>query len=87
VTSLTAFEAGAFSLCFISVGVLLTSFECGFEALDDKRHLIFIESDSLHLMEELSVQSDLTYTEYLIKILDTLTRVTRNKVIKMCKVQ
>jgi hypothetical protein len=39
------------------------------------------------LMEELSVLSDLTYTEYPIKILNTLTRVTRNKVIKMCKVQ
>jgi hypothetical protein len=39
------------------------------------------------LMEELGVQGDLTYTEYPIKILDTLTRVTRNKVIKMCKVQ
>jgi hypothetical protein len=38
-------------------------------------------------MEELSVQGDLTYTEYPIKILDTLTRVTRNKVIKVCKVQ
>jgi hypothetical protein len=38
-------------------------------------------------MEELSVQGDSTYTEYPIKILDTLTRVTRNKVIKMCKVQ
>jgi hypothetical protein len=38
-------------------------------------------------MEELSVQGDLTYTEYPIKIFDTLTRVTRNKVIKMCKVQ
>jgi hypothetical protein len=38
-------------------------------------------------MEELSVQGDLTYTEYPIKILDILTRVTRNKVIKMCKVQ
>jgi hypothetical protein len=38
-------------------------------------------------MEELSVQGDLTYTEYPIKILDTLTRVTRNKVIKMFKVQ
>jgi hypothetical protein len=37
-------------------------------------------------MEELSVQGDLTYTEYLIKILDTLTRFTRNKVIKMCNV-
>jgi hypothetical protein len=39
------------------------------------------------LMEELSVQGDLTYTEYPIKILDILTQVTRNKVIKMCKVQ
>jgi hypothetical protein len=38
-------------------------------------------------MEELSVRGDLTYTEYLVKTLDTLTRVTRNKVIKMCKVQ
>jgi hypothetical protein len=38
-------------------------------------------------MEDLSVQEDLTYTEYPIKILDTLTRVTRNKVIKVCKVQ
>jgi hypothetical protein len=38
-------------------------------------------------MEELSVQGDLTYTEYPMKTLDTLTRVTRNKVIKMCKVQ
>jgi hypothetical protein len=38
-------------------------------------------------MEDLSVQDDLTYTKYPIKILDTLTRVTRSKVIKMCKVQ
>jgi hypothetical protein len=38
-------------------------------------------------MEELSVQGHLTYTEYPVNILDTLTRVTRNKVIKMCKVQ
>jgi hypothetical protein len=38
-------------------------------------------------MEDLSVQGDMTYAEYPIKILDTLTRVTRNKVIKMCKVQ
>jgi hypothetical protein len=35
-------------------------------------------------MEHLSVQDDLTYTEYPIKILDTLTCVTRSKVIKMC---
>jgi hypothetical protein len=38
-------------------------------------------------MEDLSVQDDLTDAEYPIKILDTLTRVTRKKVIKMCKVQ
>jgi hypothetical protein len=38
-------------------------------------------------MEESRVQDDLTYTEYPIKILVTLTRVTRSKVIKMCKVQ
>jgi hypothetical protein len=38
-------------------------------------------------MEDLSVQDDFTYTEYPIKILDTLARVIRNKVIKMCKVQ
>ena len=38
-------------------------------------------------MEDLSVQDDLTYTKYPIKIIDTLTRVTRNRVIKMCKVQ
>jgi hypothetical protein len=38
-------------------------------------------------MEELSVQGDLTYTEYPTKILDTLTQFTRNKVIKLCKVQ
>jgi hypothetical protein len=36
-------------------------------------------------MEELSVQGDLTYTEYPIKFLDTLTRVKINKVIKMRK--
>jgi hypothetical protein len=38
-------------------------------------------------MENLSVQDDLTYTEYPIKILDTLTRVTMSKVIIMYKVQ
>lgn len=38
-------------------------------------------------MEELSVQGDLTYMEYAIKIIDTMTRVTRNEVINMCKVK
>jgi hypothetical protein len=48
-TSLTAFEAGALSPCFILGGVFFASFECGLETLDDKRHLILIESGSLHL--------------------------------------
>jgi hypothetical protein len=38
-------------------------------------------------MDGLDVKEDLTITERQIKILDTLTQVTRNQVIKMCKVQ
>jgi hypothetical protein len=38
-------------------------------------------------MEELDIGGDLTYSERLIKILDTAERVTPSKVIKMCKVQ
>jgi hypothetical protein len=38
-------------------------------------------------MDGLDVKEDLTITERPIMILDTLTRVTRNQVIKMCKVQ
>jgi hypothetical protein len=38
-------------------------------------------------MDGLDVKEDLTITERPIRILDTLTRVTRNRVIKMCKVQ
>jgi hypothetical protein len=47
-TSLTAFEAGVLSSCFVLVGVLLATFKRGLEALDDKRHLIFIEVGSLY---------------------------------------
>jgi hypothetical protein len=39
------------------------------------------------LMEELNLGGDLTYIESSVKILDMAERVTRNKVIKMCKVQ
>jgi hypothetical protein len=49
VTSPTAFEAGALSTCFILVGVLFASFECGLEMLDDKRHFVLVEPGSLHL--------------------------------------
>ncbi|WVZ80370.1 hypothetical protein U9M48_027846, partial [Paspalum notatum var. saurae] len=38
-------------------------------------------------LEGLEVQEDLTYTEHPVKILDTLGRNTRNKKIKMCRVQ
>jgi hypothetical protein len=38
-------------------------------------------------MEEHDLGGDLTYSERPIKILDMAERVTRNKVIKMCKVQ
>ena len=38
-------------------------------------------------MDELAVREDLTYTERPIKILETLARVMRNRVIKLCKVQ
>jgi hypothetical protein len=38
-------------------------------------------------IEELNVNEDLTYSEYPIKILETSRRITRSKVINMCKVQ
>ena len=37
--------------------------------------------------EDIEMEKDLTYKEYPVKILDTSERVTRSKVIKMCKVQ
>jgi hypothetical protein len=38
-------------------------------------------------LEELTVGKDLTNQEYLVKILDTSEKVTRNNRYKMCKVQ
>jgi hypothetical protein len=38
-------------------------------------------------MEDLRASEDLSYQEYPIKILEMSERVTRNKKIKMCKVQ
>jgi hypothetical protein len=38
-------------------------------------------------LEELTIGEDLTYQEYLVKILDTLDKVNRNNRYKMCKVQ
>jgi hypothetical protein len=38
-------------------------------------------------LEDLDAKEDLSYQEYPIKILERSERVTRNKTIKMCKVQ
>jgi hypothetical protein len=38
-------------------------------------------------MEDLDAKEDLSYQEYPVRILETSERVTRNKRIKMCKVQ
>jgi hypothetical protein len=38
-------------------------------------------------MEDLDAKEDLSYQEYHVKILETSERVTRNKRIKVCKVQ
>ncbi|WVZ52451.1 hypothetical protein U9M48_003506 [Paspalum notatum var. saurae] len=38
-------------------------------------------------LEDLNVEEDLTYTEHPVKILETSKRITRNKWIKMCRVQ
>jgi hypothetical protein len=37
-------------------------------------------------VEKLSLEADLTFSEKPARILDTVERVSRNKVIKMCKV-
>jgi hypothetical protein len=38
-------------------------------------------------MEEINVNEDFTYSEYHIRILETSRRITRSKLINMCKVQ
>jgi hypothetical protein len=38
-------------------------------------------------MKELNVNEDFTYSEYPVRILETSRRITRSKVINMCKVQ
>jgi hypothetical protein len=38
-------------------------------------------------LEDIQMENDLTYKEYPVKILDTSERVTRSKIIIMCKVQ
>jgi hypothetical protein len=43
--------------------------------------------DVFDTLDDLNVKVDLTIVEHPILILDTMTRVTRNSMIKMCKVQ
>jgi hypothetical protein len=50
-----------------------------------KKYLCLPE-EQIH-MKDLNAKEDLSYQEYPIKILETSERVTRNKRIKMCKVQ
>jgi hypothetical protein len=38
-------------------------------------------------VEDLDAKEDLSYQEYYVKILETSERITRNKKIRMCKVQ
>jgi hypothetical protein len=38
-------------------------------------------------LEDIQMENDLTYKEYPVKILDVSERVTRSKIIRMCKVQ
>jgi hypothetical protein len=45
-----------------------------------------LPEEQLH-MEDLDAKDDLSYQEYLVKILEISERVTRNKKIRMCKVQ
>jgi hypothetical protein len=45
-----------------------------------------VPKEQLH-MEYLDLGGDLTYSKRQIKILDSTERVTRSKVIKMCKVE
>jgi hypothetical protein len=47
---------------------------------------LHVPEEQLH-MEDLDAREDLSYQEYPDKILETIERVTRNKKIKMCKVQ
>jgi hypothetical protein len=48
---------------------------------------MFVSSGRADTSEELPVGEDLTYQEYLVKILDTSEKVTRNNRYKMCRVQ
>ena len=38
-------------------------------------------------LEELDIQEDLSYKEYPVRILETTERITRSRIIRMCKVQ
>jgi hypothetical protein len=64
----------------------LIALDSGKQDLEKSRTSLKWENSQLP-MEELDLGGDLTYSERPVKILDTAEQVTRNKVIKMCKVQ
>jgi hypothetical protein len=55
-------------------------------SLDHSRCIPCISVEEMS-MEDLDAKEDLSYQEYPVKILETLERVTRNKKIRICKVQ
>jgi hypothetical protein len=50
------------------------------------KNYLRVPEEQIHI-EDLDAKDDLSYQEYPVKILETSERVTRNKKIKMCKVQ
>jgi hypothetical protein len=64
----------------------LIALDSGKQDLEKSRTSLKWENSQLP-MEELDLGGDLSYSERPVKILDTAEQVTRNKVIKMCKVQ
>ncbi|WVZ70875.1 hypothetical protein U9M48_019505 [Paspalum notatum var. saurae] len=58
-----------------------------FKILEKKVEEVFESARRANATRRLEVQEDLTYTEHPVKILDTSERNTRNKKIKMCRVQ
>ena len=51
------------------------------------RPKVLVRAEEQILIEELNVQEDMTYAEYPVKIIGTSEHVTRNRSIRMCKVQ
>ena len=73
-----------FCICLLAYVIMWMLIWCRISCVDVDPPVEFEEQTPL---EGLEVQEDLTYTEHPVKILDTSERNTRNKKIKMCRVQ